>query len=218
MSEPQGTDGGGKTMHAAQYEKAGWATIISVILTAVFTGLRVFANLAGMQESMFLLPLLLLLAIAQVWCTIYGILWFKRMLHDLFDFHDVDVLITAIIVMFVAASVFGIVMAGVQTVVDFDHLSKKEAISFMLPILAILFMLVIPAGVLSIMFGVRLLRIPDELNGYKKVMAYTTIVGASLMCTVILAPLGGLVIMVADIFQALILFQAGKQEIELEFV
>jgi hypothetical protein len=69
----------------------------------------------------------------------------------------------------------------------------------------------IPFGILAIMFGVRLLLIPDKLYGLMKPFSYTLIVGGVCFITVILSPAGYITSAVSDVILGIIFFRAAEQ-------
>jgi hypothetical protein len=200
-----------------RYEIAGWVTVASAALMIVGGVLGVFVSLIGASFSL-INPILVVMTILQIGCSVYGFLWFKRLLNNRFDFHDVDTLIILLIVGGILLGIIGMVFRSFVGVNFDEHLSRQEALAIVLPGLIAMVSVGVPMGVFGIMFGVRLLRLKDPLFGYLKPLAYIQIVGSSLMLTFILAPVGGLVLLAGEILQAMILLGSAKHAPEPEFV
>ncbi len=204
-------------MQEERYEVAGWVTVASASLMIIGGVLGVIMSLMGYSFSI-LNPITLFITIVQVGCSVYGFLWFKRLLNNRFEFHEVDTLIILLIICNILISVIGSVF---RTVIGFsvdDNLSRAEALSVILPGLIAMASVGIPMSIFGIIFGVRLMRLKESLFGYLRPLAYTQIIGSALMLTFFLAPIGGLVLLAGEVLQAMILIQSGRTEPELEFV
>ncbi len=200
-----------------RYEVAGWVTIASAAFIMINGVLGVFLSFVGTTFAL-INPILFITTVLQMGCSIYGFLWFKRLLNDRFDFHDVDTLIILLIVGGILISVIGMVFRTVVGVNIDANLSRQETLALVLPGLIALVSVGVPMGIFGILFGVRLMRLKDPLFGYLKPLALTMIIGSSLMMTFFLAPLGGLVLLAGEIMQALILLGSAKHVPEPEFI
>ena len=72
--------------------------------------------------------------------------------------------------------------------------------------------LLIPYGILHTVFGVKIIKLDDELFGWRKSFSIFTIFTGISIATVILFPLGLITSMVSDILMAFIFFAAAKNK------
>jgi hypothetical protein len=64
---------------------------------------------------------------------------------------------------------------------------------------------------MQIMFGVKLLQLPDDLKGLHKPYCYLNIITGFCLATVVLLPAGIVASAVTDIMLGTIFFQSAKQ-------
>ncbi|MDP8206190.1 MAG: hypothetical protein P9L92_05960 [Candidatus Electryonea clarkiae] len=204
-------------MSEERYELAGWLTVASVGLMILGSGLGVVQTLIG-YSNMILVPVLAITTIIQTSFSVYAVIWFRRLLNRRFDFHAVDTLITLLIIAQVLLTFVSIYLRSLPMAAMDGHMEKKEALALIIPALITLCSVAFPMAIVGIVFGIRILRLNDTLFGYLKPLAYTQIIGSSLILTFFLAPIGGLVLMAGEIFQALILIQSARELPEPEFV
>jgi hypothetical protein len=79
-------------------------------------------------------------------------------------------------------------------------------------------MLGIPLAVLSIIFGVKLLRLQDDLFGLLRPFAYVTIAAGVCFVTILLAPLGLVVDAVSNVILGVIFLRALRAPAVADFV
>ena len=72
--------------------------------------------------------------------------------------------------------------------------------------------MVMVLGILQIAFGVRLLRLPDDLGGLHKPYCYLNIVTGACLTSIILIPVGMLAGAVSDVMLGTIFFQIASTE------
>ena len=82
--------------------------------------------------------------------------------------------------------------------------------------MVLMFSLGIPLGVISMLFGYRLLAVNGSISGYKKPFAYSHIIAPICFLTVVLAPIGLLLLIAAETLLMLMFF--SDESPELEFV
>ncbi len=204
-------------MESNRYELAGWLTVAAVTLMAVTTVLGMLQSMIG-YIYLLVLPIIIIATILQAGFSVYAMIWFRRLLNDKYGFADVNGLITALIVGQIIFAVISVYFR-VSTVPIFQRdLHDTEALMVLLPGLIAFVSIAVPLSIIGIVFGVRLLRMEDPVFGYMKPFAYIQIAGCSMMVTIVLMPLGGLVLLAGEILQALILIQSGKYEPTPEFV
>ncbi|MBZ0265966.1 hypothetical protein K8I28_15010 [bacterium] len=206
-------------MQENRYELAGWLTIAALALMIISNTLNFFSSLPKFEHiRVMVLPVLIGITLVQSSFTIFGVIWFRRMLNRELSFHNVDNLITAIIIGVGMMSCIGIYMLTVPSISTSGHLDKAEALAVVLPGLIAFMSVGFPLAIVGIIYGVKLLKLEDDLFGYKKPLAITYIIGSSLLMTFFLAPVGVLVLIASDVFQALVLLEGAKRKPELEFV
>lgn len=204
-------------MSENKYELAGWLTIASLGLVVITTALGMVQSMLGVL-TIVITPIYYTATLLLMGFSIFAVIWFRKLLNERYAFHEVDIIITLIIIGFIALNIISIYLRTLPMQEIDDHMNKREALTLILPGLIALFTLSIPMAIIGIVYGIRLLRLDDPLFGYLKPLAYTQIIGSALIMTLVLSPIGGLVLLASDVFQALILIQSGRKEPELEFV
>lgn len=199
------------------YELAGWLTFASVFLGVITSGFSFFI-VATDTYSFLGNSIKTGLSILEAFCALYALIWFRRLLNRGYSFHEVDTLITLIIVTYIITTITSIFANSLVSAWEVHTISKKEFLSVFLPTLIPMALLLLALGIIGIFYGVRLLRLPDSLFGFKAPLAYTYMIGSILMMTVILIPIGVLLLIASDIFQGIILLRAGSEKTTVEFV
>jgi hypothetical protein len=182
------------------YKLAGWLAIVSVVMNVPLFLMNLYLD----TTSDYIPGVNAMLVFLSCLTTVIGIfLWFvfRHLLHERFDFHDADRLISVMI----AAN---ILLCGL--IVMRDGIPGARHI-LQVPIL----LLLIPVGVVLILFAVKLLSLPDDPAMLLKPYAYLNAVSGFCLITVLLTFLGLLIGMVTGIILAFIFFRAAEQ---VEFV
>jgi hypothetical protein len=165
----------------------------------------------------FLVPYVLIVGISMG-LSLYVLYRFRGLLNDRYRFHDVDNLITAIIIL---GCVFGVVAVAGKIIGTFVKINTQDP-AVLLPLVLVfvgVFALVgLPLCVLSIIFAVKLLRLKDNLYGLLKPYAYTTIVASALFATFLLAFLGFFLDAACSVMLGLIFLRAARGMPVPEFV
>jgi hypothetical protein len=184
---------------ADQYTLAGWLAIISAVLLVPEIGLAVLLGFISSGLDIFIVPI----HIANLVIGIYILYMFRRLLNRQFDFHTTDILITVLIVVNIVFFVIGLVELSVSAIgLDLD---VERGLSL------ITMILFIPFSLLTIAFGVMLLKLKDDLFGLLKPYAYTTIGSGVCGATVILAPIGLLAAVAALVMLGMIFLRAKRE-------
>lgn len=131
----------------------------------------------------------------------YATYCLRTFLNERYDFHGTDFLIPLLVG---SGIVFGLALIG-------SRLFLEATLSMVL-----MFSLGIPLGVISILFGYRLLAVNGSISGYKKPFAYSHIIAPICFLTVVLAPIGLLLLIAAETLLVLMFF--SDESPELEFV
>ncbi|MBP1728496.1 MAG: hypothetical protein H6Q56_869 [Deltaproteobacteria bacterium] len=173
---------------------AGWLAMISAFFTLPLMYLsyrlegRLDATASIIQTTMQLAGTLLFVAL---------LLYFRKLLHARFIFHDTD---RSIGLMIKAG-----VIAGILTVVSLYVTSLKETTA-----LAVIVILV-AQGVVQVQFGYKLLKLPDDLGGMLKPFCYANMATGIMIASVVLFPVGVLVSAISDLMLGTIFFNIARR-------
>ena len=200
-------------MNENRYNLAGWLAIVAAIIFPLSIGLDIIQNLIGAAAFGYRGPNFGpsdLLMIAFSGMAIYVLVMFRRLLHENYQYHDLDVLITIAIIWTAVIQAASIGLA----IVSFILWPRAETVVIVLQIVfMILFM--ISAGIIDIIFAVKLFKIMDRASSLVKVLAYLTMIAGVLEVTVILSPLALFLVPASFIVYGLIFLRANQ---EVEFV
>jgi hypothetical protein len=178
---------------------AGWLAMISAFFTLPLMYLsfrlegRIDATASIIQTVMQLAGTLLFVAL---------LLYFRKLLHAQFTFHDTD---RSIGLMIKAG-----VIAGVLTVLSLYVTSLKETTA-----LAVIVILV-AQGIVQVQFGYKLLKLPDDLGGMLKPFCYANMATGIMIASVVLIPVGALVSAITDLMLGTIFFNIARRVKESE--
>jgi hypothetical protein len=201
-----------------QYEIVGWMSITSAILLFPAIVLGLILEIGRKPAILiFLVPYVLLFG-ASMGLSLYVLYRFKRLLNDRYEFHDVDNIITAIVIL---GSVMGVVGIAIKIAGTFMKVNTNDLMTllpFALGAMAFIVLIGLPMSILSIVFAVRLLRLQDSLYGLLKPYAYLTIVAAALFATFLLAFLGFFFDVACSVLLGLIFLRAARGMPQPEFV
>ena len=187
------TEGTGK------YGLAGWLAIASAVLIIPQIVISVFVKALGLGWELYLAPLYFVNAAIGI----YILYVFRMLLHDGYDFHRTDRLITIMIWVNIA---FAIIQLG-------DTFSRISGMNYELELGILSMALFVPYSIISIVFGLTLLKLQGDLFELLRPFAYTTIAAGVCGATVILAPLGMLFAIASLVIQGMIFFRT-KDEVE----
>ena len=140
------------------------------------------------------------------------VLKFRTLLNKRHGFHAIDGLITAIVVGVIAMTLYAMPMKffGLTGVLDEGPLAFLAII----PIAII----AITLGILGIILGARLLKLPAENTSYYRVYAWLSIASGACFITFFLTPLGGLIDAAATIVLAMLFLKPDAEDPKPEFV
>lgn len=155
-----------------------------------------------------------LISILLIVMSIYTIYMLRELLHDRYDFHGVDTLITFTIWWLVVMEIGGLAIK--IAMVALWPISPLTMIMIWVPWLAVT---MISIGILDIMIGIRLIKMleskSDSSSGTLKVLAYITLAAGILEVSVIGSFFALILIPVSSIIMAMIFF---KEKEAVEFV
>jgi hypothetical protein len=181
------------------YNLVGWLSIISGILLIPEIGLAVALGFVSFDIYAFVTPLHVFnLAIAT-----FVLIMFRGLLNHQFNFHRADILITLLIIFNIISFIIGILELAIYT--RELHLDAEPLLSIVDKVLYI------PFGLLTIMFGVVLLRLNDDLFGLLRPYVFATIGSGVCGATLILAPVGKLAAVAAYVTLGMIFLRAKRE-------
>jgi len=199
-------------MHTNRYKIAGWLSIfVAIIFVPKFVLSLIFGIIAHKYHfpGMYLFDALLTIPLTVLF--VYLLITFRFLLNERYDFHDVDKLITI--------NYWCLIITGFISILD-DVLktlgiSGQNLITPDIILLITFFSVFYLMGVISIIYGIRVLRMKGDLFGMLKVYVYTTIAGGVCLVSIILFPLSLIVAVATYILEGIIFLRAAEDE---EFV
>ncbi len=187
-----------------EFARAGWMAIAGAIMTLPLMGMGLVLDIVSKKLHGLhpLFPILYVgLGIAQAALIIYAFYRFKVYLNERHEFHRTDILIIIIIAGAITITTIGLSGKFVS------YLGAPTPV--LLAFIAALVVVGIPLGILSVIFGIKLLELQDDLNGLLKPYAFLNIAAGICFATFILAPLGFLIDAVGNLMLGLILLKKG---------
>lgn len=172
---------------------AAWIAIINAVITIPIIGLSIFFNAQSGAGAKVAQAILL---IGSLWLFIYIFGSLKELLNTGFGFYDTDIFIKLLIWINVgstAVSIFPLLIPRTGTVIG------------MLNVL-----LLIPMGVIFIIFSIKLLKLTDSLYGMLKPFVYMSIVTGFCFATIFLIPFALITSAASDIILGIIFFRASE--------
>ena len=163
--------------------------------------------------GMLVLPWTIITAI-EVSFSVYAMLRFKRLLNERFNFHRVDTVILLLIAGSVIMTCYGATVRVMKVLGVIPHDNIRVAIV----ITSVIVLLGIPMAVIGVVFVLRLLKLDDDLGGYRKPMAYVNIIASICFATMILAPVGMLLSAAFSFMLGLVFLRGSELEVTPEFV
>lgn len=174
---------------------AGWFSIVSAAVTLPLVAIGMVSGLSE-DETTVWSYLEIILGAAYLVLYVYIFLMLKRLLNEKAGFHGVDGLITTLIALNIVVTLLSALILPLP--------EKEVTISI------VVLVLLVPIGILSAVFGFKLLNCPDDLFGYRKTFAYLIIATGVMLATVFLMLFSMLTSIAADVVLALIFFKSAK--------
>lgn len=201
-------------MNDNKYTTAGWLALAQAILfpTALFVGIlqgiigvRAFGYTGptfGPSDFMFIL--------ANAF-TVYTFLKFRELLHEHYDYHGADTIIAVMIWWTILVQILSLVVRGVLLAIW-----PVSETSMLFIQGSTLVTGAVSAGIIDLIFGIKLLKIKDMLSDLVKAYAILALISGIMEMAVVLIPLVGfLMVPASGIVLSLIFFRARQQ---VEFV
>lgn len=198
-----------------EYAAAGWLAIAAAVLILPSFVLGIAVEVARHRAPGFVLVLLvpyLLVTIAYTICGLYALIRFRTLLNRRHAFHAIDGLVTATVIGVIVLTLYilPIKVFGLTGVFDEAPLA--------LLVVAPVAIIGVVLGVLGIIVGFRLLRLPTEDTSYYKVYAWLSIAAGFCFVTFFLGPIGGLIDAAGNIVLAMLFLKPEEEELAPEFV
>ncbi len=174
---------------------AGWLSVVTAVLSFPLLAISFISGMAE-DKSASLLYLEALFNTGYVAIYVYIFITFKRLLNQKAGFYDVDKYITFLIwinIIITAVSIITLPFAKAQEIIGIA-----------------LIILLIPFGIIYVVFGIKLLNCEDNLFGYLKPFSYLTIATGIMITVVVLMLFGMITSIISDVILALIFFKAAK--------
>ena len=190
-------------MNSSKYKTAGWLSIANAVLIVPTIALGLLLDyFARSYPGMNILQILL----SILFCTlgVYILYVFKDLLNIRYQFHIANNLILALIWINI-----------IFTITGFPEylIPKVEIVKLTSEIIGIALLYIM--GIITIVFGVRLLKLKDDLFALLKPFAHTTIISGVCIVSILLLPFGLLAAVTAYIIQGIIFLRAAE---DVEFV
>lgn len=198
-----------------EYALAGYLAIAAAVLILPSFVLSIATEFAKHRAQELLLPLMVpyfAVTICYTIAAIYVVIRFRSLLNKRHGFHAIDGLITAIVIGAVIMTLYTMPMKffGLTGALDEGPLVFLAII----PVAVI----AITLGILSIVLGARLLKLPADNTSYYRVYAWLSIIAGACFVTFFLSPLGALIDAAANIVLAMLFLKPDGEDPRPEFV
>jgi hypothetical protein len=191
-------------MNTNRYATAGWLAIAGGIMTLPLMATGLIMDIA-FQKSAYMNPVFATLYlgfyVVQVVFVLYAFYRFKIYLNRELSFRKTDLLILILIAGMILISSVGLI----GRIVTWAGAPEPVQAMFV----ASLFTIGLPLGILTVIFGIKLLDLKEGASRLMRPYAYLNIAGGICFATFLLAPLGMLIAAVSDFLLGLILLGKG---------
>lgn len=198
-------------MEENKYKLAGWLAVAQAVMfpVAIVIGIVeaiVAGGLLGVRRP-FIGPSDLLMVVFTA-IAVYTLLMFRKLLHERYNCHDLDLLI---IISIWWAIVFQAIGLGLNllAMIFWPISTVVMAVIFLVFMTAAM----VTIGIVDILIASRLLQIKDSLGEYVRGFAYVTMVAGICEVSVLFSPLSVVLIPVSAVILALVFFR-DRQEVE----
>jgi hypothetical protein len=185
-------------MNVKGYKAAGWAAAIAVTAFVFEIACTITSQIPAYAEIISP-PLVVLTIVIHIAFASYATYCLRSFLNERYEFHAADTLIMLLVV---GGIVLGLILVG-------SMFFLEPTVSMFLKLGA-----GVPLGVISVLFGYRLLAVNGTIGGLKKPLAYSHIIAPLCFLSIVLAPLGLLILLLAGVLLALIFFRDESPEFE----
>ncbi len=175
---------------------AGWLSVVAAITIIPIMLVGFLSGLNGMSNTFYNYASSILNA-GYTGLFIYIYILLRRLLNDLANFHKTDAYITGFIWINIIIAVAGLVATPFPGLIGLHSIVTT--------------VLLIPLGIIYVVFGVKLLGCSHPLFGYLKPLAYSIILSGIFTAIFFMAILAVIPIVISNIIMALIFFKACKK-------
>jgi len=182
----------GTILSTKRLKTAGYLAMISALLTLPW--LLFTLNIADRNDPAIKAAEVSMLVVGLA-LLVYLLLTFQHLLHRRYAFHHADKTISLLIqaaIIQTAASLLGLAVPELAAAVRL-----------------FVFIMIVIAGILHMMFGIWLLQLPASLGGMHRPYCYLNIVTGFALATILLLPLGILTSCIVDVMLGTIFLQAA---------
>lgn len=185
-------------MKTKNYKLAGYAAVLAVVafILEIMVSFASQSSAYGEVVSQGLVTLTIVLHVAFASYAMYRL---RSFLNEQYEYHGTDVLIPLLVG---GGIVFALALIGSEYFLAHG------------PTILLTIGLGVPLGVISMLFGYRLIAVDSNIGGLKKPFAYSHIIAPLCFMSVVLAPLGLLLLLISGTLLALIFFNEEDQELE----
>jgi hypothetical protein len=188
-------------MNTNRYSLAAWASVASVLVFVpeiIFTFIYDAGFSAGAQG---LGPVAALLLIKTA-LSAYALYRLRDYLNERFEFHQVD---TLVMLMIIGGILFSLVATAARA--WSGEMATWASMGMLLGV-------GLPLGAITMLFGYRIRRVNGRLGGFKNAFAYMNMGAPLCFLTVVLAPLGLVLMAASQVLLALIFFNSEEEGLE----
>ena len=190
-------------MERKQYLMTGWLSIAMAVIVVPLVALGLFLDYIARTY-----PIVnifhVILSVIFCFLGVYILYVFRKLLNMRYQFYLVDTLIFILICYNIIMTIFG-----------FFRYFVPDSRSIEITISIIGFVLFYSFGIFNILFGVKLLKLKNDVFGLLKPYAYTTMISGICILAILLLPFGLLAAVAAYIIQGIIFLRAAD---DVEFV
>jgi len=190
-------------MSSSQYRLAGWISIVcAVVFVPNFVLGIVIAIISQRYPFVYIVDATSSIIICGL--SVYLLLAFRTLLNERYNFHEVNNIITV--------SMWLLIAFTSVRLIDFVLPDYRE---YKITLGIIFFSILWVFGLVQIIYGVRLLKLKDDLFGMLKIYAYTSVTYGVCIVSLVLFPIGLLATVAGFIIEGIIFLRAAE---DVEFV
>ena len=203
-------------MSEKKWTHAAWMAIGAAALTppnlllAVLTDLSVADGWVAVPVAV----IALVVGTAAAVLSLIALYRFRELLNERYAYHGIDGLVTFVIVTISILTVVSVAGRLLMAVTAATGENLFMTLVFVAPII----LLGVATGVVSIVLGIKLFGLENDLQHLIKPYAVVSIVGGACFALVVLAPVGMLLLIAENVILALTFFRANESDPTVEFV
>lgn len=191
-----------------RYNVTGWLAISGAIMFPLAFGLSIIQGVIGASAFGYSGPNfgpsdLLFILITGI--GVYVLIMFRRLLHELYEFHELDVVITIAIVWNIVFQIGSLALRAFVIMIW-----PISELSLTLGSLGFMALAMISLGIIDIVFAVKLFKLSDQGNSLINALAYIGMISGIIEVTVILSPLALLLVPVSFVIYGMVFLKAKE--------